>query len=242
MLIWCREKTRNDDIQSKKRMREEQRKQSIAENATIVGVDNPYENNRVRRWRKCASIVEELVDRLNSQSTGLTVIEKKDVIRRFAEDERIIGLLPSFMKETKETEEKLKLVSSVQQAYNQMVANKSTENSMYRNALLSAVVSPTNGPSQLFLARTLKATRHTLRKAVVRRAYIDDVGEKFWGGIPRKNRNDRVSEDDRQKIMSFWDTATTISPISKDILYQRTGPWQFNEHPKHYLQESQVTP
>jgi hypothetical protein len=152
----------------------------------------------------------------------------------------IVSLLSKIAKERPTAS--IKLVSSVQQAYTQMVANKSTENSMYRNALLSAVASPTNGPSQLFLARTLKASRHALRKAVVRRAYVDDVGEKFWGGIPRKNRNDRVSEEDRQKIMSFWDTATTISPISKDILYQRTGPWQFNEHPKHYLQESQVTP
>ena len=167
-------------------MREEQRKQSIVENATTVEVDNPYENNRVRRWRKCNSVVEELVHTVNSRSNGLTVGERKDVLRRFAEDERIIGLLPEFMKETKATEEKLKLVSSVQQAYSQMVANKSTENSIYRNALLSAVASPTTGPSQLFLARTLKATRHTLRKAIVRRAYIDDIGEKFWGGIPRK--------------------------------------------------------
>ena len=77
-------------------MREEQRKQSIAENATIVGVDNPYENNRVRRWRKCDSVVEELVHTLNSRSTGLTVGEKKDVLKRFVEDSRIIGLLPEF--------------------------------------------------------------------------------------------------------------------------------------------------
>ena len=223
-------------------MREEQRKQSIVENATTVEVNNPYENNRVRRWRKCNSVVEELVHTVNSRSNELTVGERKDVLRRFVEDSRITGLLPEFMKETKATEEKLKLVSSVQQAYSQMVANKSTENSIYRNALLSAVVPPTTGPSQLFLARTLRATRHALRKAIVRRAYIDDIGEKFWGGMPRKHRNDCVNEDDRQKIVNFWDTSTTISPISKDILYQRTGPWKFNEHPKHYLQESQVTP
>ena len=90
------------------------------------------------------------------------------------------------MKETKATKEKLKLVSSVQQACIQMVANKSTENSIYKNALLSAILSPTNGPSQLFLARTLRATRHTLRKIIVRRSYFDNIGEKFWGGIPRK--------------------------------------------------------
>lgn len=223
-------------------MREEQRKQSIVENATTVEVDNPYENNCVRRWRKCNSVVEELVHKVNSRSNELTVGERKDVLRRFVEDSRIIGLLSEFMKETKATEEKLKLVSSVQQAYSQMVANKSTENSIYRNALLSAVVSPTTGPSQLFLARTLRATRHTLRKAIVRRAYIDNIGEKFWGGMSTKHRNDCVNEDDRQKIVNFWDTSTTISPISKDILYQRTGPWKFNEHPKHYLQDSQVTP
>lgn len=74
-----------------------------------------------------------------------------------------------------------------------MMANKSTENSMYRNVLLSTVLFHTNGPSQLFLAQTLKTTIRTLKKVVVRRAYIDDVGEKLWGGIPRKNKNDHVN-------------------------------------------------
>ena len=59
------------------------------------------------------------------------------------------------MKKTKATKDKLKFMSSVQQTYIQMVANKTIKKSIYVIALLSAFVSPTNGPSQSFLACTL---------------------------------------------------------------------------------------
>ena len=45
------------------------------------------------------------------------------------------------MQDIKSTKSKLQLVGSVQQAYIHMVANKSIENALYRNALLSIVVS-----------------------------------------------------------------------------------------------------
>jgi hypothetical protein len=139
-------------------------------------VDDPYRNKRVRRWRKCVSVADDFVDRLYYPQTGLSVEEKKEVLRRFWKDNHVHHLLPQSMQDIKSTESKLQLVGSVQQAYIHMVANKSTKNASYRNALLSAVVSREDGPSERFLARTLQATRHTLRKAVVRRAYVKIYG------------------------------------------------------------------
>ena len=137
-------------------MYEQQEKWSIVENTTTVEVDNPNEHNCIRRWRKCAPIVEEFVYQLNSTSTGLTIGERKVMLRWFAENSQIIGLLLlEFLKNTKATEEKLKFVSSVQQAYIQMVANKSIENSVHKIALLLVVVSSTDDPNQLLLACTL---------------------------------------------------------------------------------------
>jgi hypothetical protein len=119
--------------------------------------------------------------------------------------------------------------------YTHMVANKSSDNARYRNALLSAVASREDGSSQRFLAQTLQASRHLLWRAIVRRAYVDVTGENFWAGLPRKRRSDSLTEGHHRLIAHFWDTATTISLIKKDVLYQRTGPWQFVEHPKYYL-------
>lgn len=170
------------------------------------------ETNCIRRWRKCASIVEEFVYQLNSASTGLTIGERKVMLRWFAENSQIIGLLLEFLKDTEATKEKLKFMSSVQQAYIQMVANRSIENSVHKNALLLVVVSSTDGPNQLFLACTLKATRPNLRKAIFRSSYIG-ARRGILGGILRKNINDCVSEDDPQRMVNLWDTTTTISPI-----------------------------
>jgi hypothetical protein len=84
---------------------------------------------------------------------------------------------------------------------------------------LNSIVIDEDGPIQCFLQKTLQASRHTLQKAILRWAYVDDTRDNFWGGLPRKRRSDSLSEEDRQVIVSFWDTALTISPIEKDILY-----------------------
>jgi hypothetical protein len=151
----------------------------IVENRSSAGMDDPYGNNRVWRWRKCVALADDFVEHLHSAQTGLSVEEKKDVLQRFWKYTRVHALLPQSMQDIKGTKNKLQLVSSVQQAYIYMVTNKSTENALYTNALLSSVASREERPSQLFLARTLQATRHTLRKTVVHHVYVDDIGEYF---------------------------------------------------------------
>lgn len=60
-----------------------------------------------------------------------------------------------------------------------MVANKSSENAGYRNVLLTAVAAHEDGPSLIFLARTLQASRHSLWKVILRQAYANDIGHNF---------------------------------------------------------------
>ncbi len=64
-----------------------------------------------------------------------------------------------------------------------MVTNRSTNNLVYIIAILSTIVSTTNGASTNFISRTPGATRYSLRKAIVRRAHVDETKWKHLGWI-----------------------------------------------------------
>jgi hypothetical protein len=138
LFHYCSQEARKERRQANKRNREED---------VEAIIDNPYINNRVRRWRKCATVADDFAEHLHSLRAGLTVEKKKDVLWRFWEDARIESLLPKFLQDMKGTERKLQLVDNVQQAYIHMDANKSSDNARYRNALLSVVASREDGPS-----------------------------------------------------------------------------------------------
>ena len=64
-----------------------------------------------------------------------------------------------------------------------MTANKSSENFTFRNTLLCVVVSKTSVLSERFISRTMETSRHSIRKALMRRSRADE-GENIWGGLP----------------------------------------------------------
>jgi len=75
-----------------------------------------------------------------------------------------------------------------------MVASRSNADLIYRNALLSIIVSCKNCVSQSFILKTMGANRYFLRKAIVRRIYVGQAREIIWGKIPRKRQCDVLNE------------------------------------------------
>lgn len=54
-------------------------------------------------------------------------------------------------------------------------------NRVYRNAILSSLVSSKSSVSQSFIAKTLGASRHYVRKALVRWVHVETTRENLWG-------------------------------------------------------------
>ncbi len=65
-----------------------------------------------------------------------------------------------------------------------MAASRFNANLIYRNALLSTIVSCKNGASQSFISRTVGANKYSLRKAIAKRIYVGQAREIIWGRIP----------------------------------------------------------
>jgi hypothetical protein len=80
LFHYCSQEARKERRQANKRNREEDVEAIIVENLSTAIIDNPYINNRVRRWRKCATVADDFAEHLHSLRAGLTVEKKKDVL------------------------------------------------------------------------------------------------------------------------------------------------------------------
>jgi hypothetical protein len=60
------------------------------------------------------------------------------------------------------------------------------------------------------------------------------------GGLQHKQHYDALNEADHQLVLNFWNIATTISPIQKDVKQQHIRMKTWEVHPTHYLQKTQV--
>jgi len=68
-------------------------------------------------------------------------------------DKEIVrDLLPKFVRHVKDVEQKLNLLECMEDAYAQLVVQKTKDNLPYRNVLLIAMVSHQSGPSQPYIS------------------------------------------------------------------------------------------
>jgi hypothetical protein len=78
-------------------------------------------------------------------------------------------------------------------------------------------VSANGKGSQNHIAKTIGANHYSIQKTMVRCIHVHHIGENIWGGLPRKHQCDVVNDEDRELIMKWWETSTTISPNQKDV-------------------------
>jgi hypothetical protein len=93
--------------------------------------------------------------------------EEKDTLCRLFQHDMLQDLLLEFLHKQKDIENLFKVLSNVKSAYAHMVANKNDFDLVYRNVVLSSIVSTKNGASQSFISKTLGANRYSLREVVV---------------------------------------------------------------------------
>jgi hypothetical protein len=154
---------------------------------------------------------------LHNSRNNFSDEDKQEVLKRFLDKDNVKGLLPKFARNSRNIEQKSCLLESLKFAYAQLASNKSKENFPIKNVLLTIVVSNQIGPSPCFISKAIGGTKYLLGKVVFRRIHVDLIGENIWGGLPQKRRSNVLNETHCQKVLDFWDTATTISPIAKDV-------------------------
>ena len=91
------------------------------------------------------------------------------------------------------------------------------------------------------VARVLGVDRRNIKKGIVSlRESLDHSGDAFWRTYKRAKRADALSTALVELVTTWWTLETTVSPNRKDVTYKRVGVKVKIEHPKHYLQVSEV--
>lgn len=190
---------------------------------------------------KCRHAAERGVQMLEQiLQDGLSEAEQADVLSRILLYKGWGARAPAFLATMKDAKLNGAAMDSIRGAYQTITAARFGQSTMFKNVLLSAVAANSSSRNQTHLARTLGASRYLVKKAITARAMVDESGENFWGGLPRKRRRDALSESSQLLIVSWWQSATTVSPNMKDVKKRRIDVLQFESHPTQYLQESQV--
>jgi len=192
------------------------------------------------QWRKYCVVVDNLHVFLFNPTHNFTNEDRQHALRKFLDKDNVQGLLPQFVKDANDIKHKLSLLENLKIAYAQLVAQKSKENLSYRNTFFTIVVSNEVGPSQCYIFKTIGGSRYLLSKAVTHRIHVGLIGDNIWGGLPQKWCSNIAGEVDHELILNFCDTSTTISPNCKDLKWRHIGVKTWEEHPTHYLQETQV--
>jgi hypothetical protein len=134
-------------------------------------------NHINRRWRKCIIVANSLSNFLHDSNHNLNDEDKQQVLRGFLDKETIRDLLPKFVRRVRDIEQKLILLESMEDAYAQLVVQKTKDNLPYKNVLLTTMVSHQSGPSQHYIFRTIGGSKYLLSKVITWKIHVDLIGD-----------------------------------------------------------------
>lgn len=112
---------------------------------------------------------------------------------------------------------------------------------MAKDIVCALATSQYNVTSCREVARVLGVDRRNIKKGIVRREILDHFGDAFWRTFKRAKRADALSARIVELVTTWWTLETTVSPNRKDVTFKRIGVNEKIEHPKHYLQVSEVS-
>lgn len=106
-----------------------------------------------------------------------------------------------YITSSKGLEKALQALGSMREAYAKLTFVRQGLNSLFKNILVTIVVSNATNTSQLHIAKTIGATRYMVQKAMERHVHVDETRENLWGGFFWKHRCDIISEGDCEAIL-----------------------------------------
>jgi hypothetical protein len=110
--------------------------------------------------------------------------EKKDIAQRIVEHESFKALLLEYITFSKGLKKALQALGSMQEAYATLTFARQGQNSLFKNILVTTVVSNVVNTSQQHITKTIGATRYMVWKTVECRVHVDETRKTLWGELP----------------------------------------------------------
>lgn len=149
--------------------------------------------------------------------------------------------LPSYLKDLGKLKHSQEIVDNLKRGLTDHLTGKRSQPLvMAKDIVCALATSQYNATSCREVARVLGVDRRNIKKGIVRRESLDHSGDAFWRTYKRAKRADALSTALVELVTTWWTLETTVSPNRKDVTYKRVGVRVKIEHPKHYLQVSEV--
>jgi hypothetical protein len=151
--------------------------------------------------------------------------------------------VPSYLSDVKALKEYHKIIEIIRSAVGTHLCGQKPMQIVMAKDILCTLASSSSSSSCRGVVGALGMDRRTIRRGIGRRIQLDGLNQPFWINYRRSGRSDSISVATKNLVQEWWTTETQISPNRKDICRRKSGTGikgDYEEHPIHYLQTSQV--
>lgn len=194
--------------------------------------------------RRHKAITAEIRNFFFEKTADLSLEDKGAILRNVVDHQEVRAIRDSAgLSSSKQAELHKDIVDNaaeVLQTFNKR-GSLTKDKTVFKRALVSALVSDNtvSNKRQKATAEALGFKRHIIRKSVGHRKRAF-TGEGLWALADRARRSDALSVQHQELVVRFWTEQTRVLPNEKDVRRHRLGRNQYENHPIHLLEKSQV--
>jgi hypothetical protein len=185
--------------------------------------------------RRCVRFISE---EMRQSRCGL---ENRMVVLEYLFDDPLVyPHLPDYYFRPREAKIYAQVVNNVKKELSDVKGVQSAEKLAYRGALLNCVVGDNIGQGMVSgYSRVLSTNQRNLRRAAERRSTAISKGASMWR-LPTRKHRPGLSSTTVESIVNWWNGETHVSPKKIKNVNHRIGRNEKEQHPTHYLCETQV--
>lgn len=90
------------------------------------------------------------------------------------------------------------------------------------------------------VVKTLGVDKQNIKRAMGRQVQLNIIQNALWINHRQASCSNVLRQENKDVIIDWWTKKTTISLNKKDVMKRKIVVKHFEEHPKHFLQVSQV--
>jgi hypothetical protein len=190
--------------------------------------------------RKTAIVSRRLAVKIKEVIQRYTLGQQQLILEKVFSHALLRDSIPSYLHDLPAIKHHLDIVKNMRRGLTDHLTGQKKQQLTLAKDIVCMLATLELSASHREIAKTLGVDRRNIQRSIVRPEDLDDKGKAFWLSRRCALRSDRLSEEVKQLVLQWWTFHSTVSPNRKDITRCRIGVKQFEEHPRHYLQVSQV--
>lgn len=191
--------------------------------------------------RVSAGLASELAMIVASRLKSYDPIVQHLTIEKLLGQQLLHGMVPDFLVDPSKVKLRHSVLNNLKEGMVDHLIGVRQSKIVMAKDIVCTLASSSNMGSRRSVADVLGVDRRNLKRGMDRRLLLDTQQNAFWLSSKSPHRSDALPDSVIEVIIEWWTSETTVSPNRKDIVRHRTGVKQYEEHPMHYLQVSEVS-